>query len=165
MSSQAAAAVSDAPLPLQTSASEVWWYGGRVGVKLTAAQSDGRVGMWVWDARRGATAPLHVHHREEEYFFVVEGQARLLVGDQRVDARAGDFITLAREVPHAYLITSETARLIGMVSPGGFEAFFTELGSPVAPGQPPAAPPDPGLMTRTAARHGVEILGPPPTLD
>ena len=168
MSIQAAETASDtrrAPTYLPARTDEVWWYGGRVGVKLTGAQTAGRVGMWLWDARRGAAAPMHVHHREDEYFLVVEGEARLFVGDQRIDARAGDFVVLPREVPHAYLITSETARLIGMASPGGFEAFFTELGAPVVPGAQPAEPPDAGLMARTAADHGVEILGPPPTLD
>ncbi len=169
MSIQAAAIAGDTfrapPSSLPAVAKQVWWYGGKVGVKLTAAQTGGRVGMWVWDALRGAAAPMHVHHREDESFLVVEGQARLFVGDQRIDARAGDCVVLRREVPHAYLITSETARLIGIASPGGFEAFFTELGAPVVAGAQPAEPPDADLMARTAADHGVEILGPPPTLD
>jgi hypothetical protein len=77
----------------------------------------------------------------------------------------GDLVALPRDVPHAYLITSETARLVGMASPGGFESFFVELGTPVVEGGPPAAAPDPALMARTAAAHGVEIVGPPPSLD
>ena len=58
----------------------------------------------------GAASPLHAHHREEECFFVAEGEARLFVGDQRIDARAGDLVALPRDAPHAYLITSPTAR-------------------------------------------------------
>ena len=119
----------------------------------------------VWDAHRGAASPVHVHSREDEYFLLVDGHARLFVGDGHIDAGPGDLAVLPRGVPHAYLIASETARLVGMVCPGGFESFFTERGTPVVEGQPPAPAPELALMARTSAAYGVEILGPPPTLD
>jgi quercetin dioxygenase-like cupin family protein len=154
-----------APPPhVPAAAGRLWWYGGQVTVKLTGAETAGGVGMWVWDAHRGAASPVHVHAREDEHFLVVDGHARLFVGDRHIDAGPGDLAVLPRGVPHAYLITSETARLVGMASPGGFESFFTELGTPVVEGQPPAPAPEPALMARTAAAYGVEILGPPPTL-
>jgi hypothetical protein len=127
---------------------ELWWYGGRISIKLTGPQTGGRLGMC-----------------EEEYFFVVDGEARLFVGDERIDARAGDLVALPRDVPHGYLITSPTARLIGMASPGGFESFFTELGAPIVDGEPPAAPPDVADMVRAGAARGIDLLGPPPELD
>ena len=153
------------PAVVRDHAEELWWYGGRISIKLTGAQTGGRLGMWVWDGVLGAASPLHVHHREEEYFFVAEGEARLFVGDERIDARAGDLAALPREVPHAYLITSPTARLIGMASPGGFESFFSELAAPVVEGEPPAAPPDVADMVRAGAARGIDVLGPPPQLD
>ena len=160
-----ASATLAAPRHVPAAAGRVWWYGGQVAVKLTGADTDGRVGMWLWEAQRGAAGPVHVHRREDEYFLVIDGQARLFVGDGHIDAGPGDLVALPRGVPHAYLITSETARLVGMASPGGFESFFAELGTPVVEGEPPAAAPDPAMMARTAAAHGVEVLGPPPTLD
>jgi mannose-6-phosphate isomerase-like protein (cupin superfamily) len=167
MSTEVGVASATLPTPrhVPAAAGRLWWYGGQVAVKLTGADTDGRVGVWFWEAHRGAAAPVHVHRHEEEYFLVVDGQARLFVGDRHIDAGPGDLVALPRGVPHAYLITSETARLVGMASPGGFESFFAELGTPVVEGEPPAAAPDPALMARTAAVHGVEILGPPPTLD
>lgn len=146
-------------------AHEVWWLDSTVDVKLTAAQTDGHLGMWLWDARCGAAAPLHVHHREDEQFLVVDGQIRFFIGEQRIDARPGDLVFLPREVPHAYLVTSETSRGVGSATPGGFEAFFIELGAPVEPGAPAAPPPAIEAMAAAAARRGIEILGPPPTLD
>ena|SRR5690349_20727133 len=154
-----------APAVVRDRTDELWWYGGRISIKLTGAQTGGRLGMWVWDGSAGAASPAHVHHREEEYFFVVEGEARLLVGDERIDARAGDLVVLPRDVPHAYLITSPTARLIGMACPGGFESFFSELATPVVDGEPPAAPPDVSDMVRAAAARGIDLVGPPPQLD
>jgi quercetin dioxygenase-like cupin family protein len=165
MSIQAASDALATPRQIAAGTDQVWWYGGKVAVQLTGADTGGRFGMWLWDAHRGASSPVHVHSREDEYFFVVAGRARLFVGDERIDAGPGDLAVLPRGIPHAYLVTSETARLVGMASPGGFESFFAELGTPVVDREPPAAAPDPALMARTAAVHGVEILGPPPTLD
>lgn len=144
---------------------EVWWFDSLVDVKLTASQTDGHTGLWLAQARRGAASPIHVHHREDEQFFMIDGEVRVIVGDQRIDARAGDFIFLPREIPHAYIVTSETARLAGMVTPGGFESFFTDLGTPVVPGEPEAPPPSIERMASTAASYGIDIVGPPPTLD
>jgi quercetin dioxygenase-like cupin family protein len=146
-------------------ADEVWWMDSTVDVKLTAAQTDGHLGMWLWVARRGATAPLHVHHRDDEQFLVIDGEVRFIVGDERLDAHAGDLVFLPREVPHAYLVVSETARVVGSATPGGFESFFAELGTPVRPGAPAAPPPAIEAMAAAAARRGIDILGPPPTLD
>ena len=70
-----------------------------------------------------------------------------------------------RGVPHAFLVTSETARAVGSATPGGFESFFAELGTPVQPGAPAAAPPAIEAMAAAAARRGIDTLGPPPTLD
>lgn len=161
------AAVTATPEPFHARAGsrEVWWIDGRVDVKLTAGETGGRVGMWLWTAERGAAAPLHVHHRDDEQFLLVDGTARFLVGDRVLDARAGDLVFLPHGIPHAYLITSPEARAIGSVTPGGFEAFFTDLGAPVVSGQPAPPPPTVEAFVRAADRYGFEILGPPPSLD
>ena len=142
---------------------ERWWIAGsRVAIKLTAEQTHGHAGMWEWDAPRGAATPLHVHRREDEEFVVLEGTARFLVAERRIDAAAGDVVFLPLGVPHAYIITSERARVLGMVTPGGHERFFAEVG---APADGPRAEPDRAAMAAAGARLGVEILGPPPSLD
>lgn len=71
-----------------------------------------------WNARQGAAAPLHVHSAEDEQFLIVDGQGRLIGGGERIDGGAGDLIFLPRAIPHSYVITSGTARLVGM-SPQG----------------------------------------------
>lgn len=70
-------------------------------------------------------------------------------------ARAGDLVFLPRELPHAYLVTSETSRGVGTATPGGFESFFAELGTPAEPGAPAAAPPAMDAMAAAAARRGI----------
>lgn len=143
---------------------EVWWIDSRVQVSLTAPDTNGQLGMWLWVAQRGAASPLHVHHREDEQFLLIDGHARFRVGEQWLQAGPGDSIFLPRGVPHAYVITSQTARVVGSVTPGGMESFFTDLGAPIVPGQPAPPPPAIASMAATAARYGMEILGPPPAL-
>ena len=101
-----------------------------------------------------------------------------VVGDQRFEAAAGDFVFAPKDVPHAYLVTSEHAEYIASFAPAGVEAFFAEVAPPVRPGESAPAPrePDPGgpriirsrivpaEVARIAARYGVEVVGAPPTL-
>jgi hypothetical protein len=118
--------------------------------------------MWLWEARAGTSAPLHVHHREDEQLLLIEGEASFVIGDQRLDAGPGDLVFLPRGVPHSYLVTSELARLVGIVTPGGFESFFAAVGQSVSSGVPDGPSPSLEAMTRVAPRYGLEILGPPP---
>ena len=115
----------------------------------------------------GGAPPLHVHHREDETFEVVSGEITFFVGDQQLDAAAGDFVFAPEGVPHSFLVKSEQAEYLASFSPAGAERFFGEVAPHVVPGEPapPASPPDPGEFARIAATYGIEILGPPPTLD
>jgi hypothetical protein len=106
-----------------------------------------------------------VHHRDDEQFLLLDGEARFLVGNRVLEAGAGDLVFLPHGIPHAYLIISPSARALGTVTPGGFEGFFTELGTPVAAGEPAPPPPSSEAMARAGERYGFDILGPPPKLD
>jgi quercetin dioxygenase-like cupin family protein len=116
----------------------------------------------------GLAAPRHVHDEEAEAFYVVDGQVTLFHGDVEVEAPAGTFAVVPREVPHSFRFEAPGTRLLLMTSPGnaGHEALFRELGEPVSSGNgrssaAPAAP-DFAKLAETAARHGTRIVGPPP---
>ena len=79
---------------------------------------------------RGSAPPLHVHHNEDETFYVVEGEVTVFVGDERIDLGAGDYCFAPRGVPHTYLVTSERARMLVTISPAGFEELFARVGVP-----------------------------------
>jgi hypothetical protein len=102
-----------------------------------------------------------VHHREDERFLMIVGAARFAIGDDSLDATAGDLVLLPRGIPHDYTITSETACLVGMVTPGGFESFFTDLGSPLSEKHPQANSRSDDLLKRVASRYGIEIVRTP----
>ena len=112
----------------------------------------------------GAGSPLHVHHNEDEWFYVTEGELAFWVGGELIKPPAGSFVYGPRDVPHTFEVTSPEARFLLVAEPAGFENFMRELSEPAQSlTLPPASvqPPDPVRMMATAAEYGIEILGPP----
>lgn len=99
---------------------------------------------------RALAAPLHRHSREDEYSFVLEGRIGALLGDEEVVAEAGDLIFKPRGQWHTFWNAGdEPARVLEIISPGGFEEAFREmhaLGDAL----------DPDKMVEIAARYGCE---------
>jgi mannose-6-phosphate isomerase-like protein (cupin superfamily) len=150
---------------------DVWWpyqpQVGRYTVKIGAEQTEGRLSQLLCRDRRGGAPPLHIHHREDETFYVIAGEISFVVGDQRIEATSGDFVFAPKGVPHAFLVTSDRAEYLASFSPAGAERFFAEVAPRVVSGEPAPSPsaPDPAEFARTAATYGIEIVGPPPMLD
>jgi len=146
---------------------DVWWKTGRITVKAGPAETGNAFSQLVADEPRGSGTPIHIHHNEDETFYVLEGQVTMFVGDDRIDIEAGDYCFVPRGVTHAYLIRSERARMLVTISPSGTEQLFVSLGVPVTSNEPSTEtvmPPMPELV-RLFAATGTEILGPPPSLD
>jgi mannose-6-phosphate isomerase-like protein (cupin superfamily) len=149
---------------------DVWWpfqpQVGRYTAKIDAAKTDGRLFQLLCRDRRGGAPPLHVHRREDETFYVIEGEITFFLGDQRIEAAAGDFVFAPRNLAHSFVVTSEHAEYLTTFSPAGAEQFFAEVAPHVTPGEPVPAPaePDPQEFARIAAAYGIEIVGPPPKL-
>ena len=146
---------------------DVWWKAGRITVKAGPDETGGAFSQFEVDDPRGSGPPLHVHHSEDETFYILEGEVTMFVGDERIDLVAGDYCFGRRGVPHAYLVTSERARMLVTISPSGSEQLFVSLGVPVTGAEPPTdvvMPPMPE-MARLFAEYGAESLGPPPSLD
>jgi quercetin dioxygenase-like cupin family protein len=146
---------------------DVWWKTGRVTVKVAGAETGNAFSQIEVDDPRGGGTPLHVHHNEDETFYVLEGELTFFVGDERIDVTAGDFLFAPRDIPHAYVVRSERSRLLSTISPAGIEQLFVSLGTPAAGAEPPTdmvMPPMAELAGLFAA-HGAEILGPPPSLS
>ncbi|MFC5801373.1 hypothetical protein [Streptomyces formicae] len=78
----------------------------------------------------------------------------------RRDPGPGTLAVLPRRIPHAFVVTSSTARLLTLVTPAGFEQFVVEAGSPAD--APMEGPPDVAALTAMGARYGVRVVGPPP---
>ena len=115
----------------------------------------------------GQAAPWHVHHRDDETFYVLEGEVTVLVGEDRIDLQAGDYLFGPRGIAHAYVVRSERARMLVTASPSGVEELFVSLGVPVTGSEPPtdAVMPPMDELARLFADYGCEILGPPLSLS
>ena len=115
---------------------------------------------------RGDMPPLHIHHREEETFYVVEGQLTLFVADEEIVLTAGQAVVAPRGVMHVYRVDSEQARWLAMASPAGFGQFVLAASepAPVAEMPPAGRPVDPARIAEIGAEYGIEIIAPPGTL-
>ena len=77
---------------------------------------------------RALAAPLHRHHNEDEYSFVIEGRMGALLGDEHLEAGPGDLVHKPRGQWHTFWNAGEEpARILEIISPAGFERFFEEL--------------------------------------
>lgn len=145
-----------------------WWLGGLAIIKATGEETGGQYTLIEVLDPQGAS-PLHVHHNEDEAFYVLEGEMTFYIGEQTIKAGPGSCLFGPKDVPHAYTVDSGSARLLFLLSPAGFEGLIRETGEPAKsltiPLQP-EAPPDEAEMEEfmvIAARYGGEIVGPPPT--
>ena len=145
----------------------VWWKSGRVAVKAGGAETGHAFSQIETDDPRGSGPPLHLHHNEDETFYVLEGEVTVLVGEERIDLEAGDYLFAPRGIAHAYVVRSERARMLVTASPAGVEEVFVSLGVPVTGAEPPtdAVMPPMDELVRLFAGYGCEILGPPLSLD
>jgi quercetin dioxygenase-like cupin family protein len=122
--------------------------------KAGAADTAGALSVIEIVQRRGGEPPLHVHHREDEAFYLLEGEMTFHVGDERLRATAGSFVFLPRDVPHSFTVDGDgEARVLQLCSPPGLEEFFRDWGD---------RPLDLEAMARALAPYGVEFVGPPP---
>jgi quercetin dioxygenase-like cupin family protein len=140
-----------------------WFLQNRMTVKATAGTTGGAYGLVESWITAGASPPLHVHGREDEAFWVLEGRLRFRCGERDIAAGPGSFVFLPRDVPHTFVVEGdETAHILTLLTPGGGEAFFLDGGrTPEGPGLPPAGPPDIEKLKRVAPLYGMEIIGPP----
>jgi mannose-6-phosphate isomerase-like protein (cupin superfamily) len=141
-----------------------WFLDTLVRVHVRGEETGGRYGVVESLAPSGHQPPPHVHHDDDEGFYVLEGEITLWAGEQETVLGPGEFLNAPRGVPHTFRVTSaEPARMLVTSAPARFDAFVRELGSPAPRDELPVVdgPPDVERLVATAARHGVEILGPP----
>lgn len=145
---------------------EAFWVAGElVEIKARSEDTGGAYSVTeeVWPPEVGP--PPHVHHTQDETFYVLDGELEFVSGDIVIRAGAGSLVHVPKGMVRAYKNPGQaSARAIVVFTPGGFEGFFEEAGEPAAAdpaSPPPAGEPDPEGLTAVAAKYGCEIL--PPT--
>jgi mannose-6-phosphate isomerase-like protein (cupin superfamily) len=133
-----------------------WFLGVQTPIRATGDQTKGAYSLFEQILPLGVGMPLHMHHNEDETFYVVDGNMTIWVGGKRIDAKPGTWVFAPRDVPHAFRGASETpARVILSLNPSGFEFFIYALGEKTEP----TAAPDMDHVIAVAKQHGVEIIG------
>jgi quercetin dioxygenase-like cupin family protein len=98
--------------------------------------------------------PLHLHHREDEAFYVLEGEYEVQCGENKIRAVPGSFILAPREIPHAFRnIGSGPSKVLVIATPAGIEKFFEELSELAKQG-----PPDIEKVKEIAERYEIELM-------
>jgi mannose-6-phosphate isomerase-like protein (cupin superfamily) len=147
-------------------AQPLWFIDNLVHVHVDGDTSGGALVVCEIRGGRGDMPPLHVHRRDDETFYVIEGELSLFVAGKHLLLGPGQAALAPRAVPHAYRVESEQARWLVITSPAGFDAFIREVAEPAAAEElPPAGrPQDPAILGQAAAEVGIDILGPPGAL-
>jgi quercetin dioxygenase-like cupin family protein len=130
-------------------------YGGLVlNVKLASAESGSELTVIEGLIPPKGGPPLHVHSRENETYYVLEGDFEFTCGNDTVRGRTGTFVHAPRGLPHRYANVGDTpGRILFSFTPAGIEAFFSELTDH-------KDELNPALMTTIAAKHGITLLPP-----
>jgi quercetin dioxygenase-like cupin family protein len=130
----------------------------------TGDQTQGRYAMWEALVLPGGGPPKHTHSREEEGFYVLEGDIMLTVGDKRLALSAGMFANMPVGVEHAFKNeSSNTARMLISIAPAGLEKMFFEVGVPMPAGATTAPAPtqeEIAKLLQIAPRYGIAMKPP-----
>ena len=130
-------------------------YGDLIYIKLGGKETGGRYAILEDVTPPGGGSPLHVHHREDEGFYILEGDYLFEADGKRFAAHTGDFVFAPRDIPHRFRNVGATAgTMLLTLEPAGLEDFFEELAAV-------AGPPDPSKVVPVFLKYGLELLGPP----
>jgi quercetin dioxygenase-like cupin family protein len=138
-----------------------WWFAALAVIKATAADTGGQMTIVEMTEPPGAEAPRHVHHREDESFWILEGDVTLRVGDATIEASAGDYAFGPRDIPHSYKVGESGCRMLFICTPGGFEGLVRAMSEPAESRTLPPPGDEPPNMERIAAiaeTYGCELL-------
>jgi quercetin dioxygenase-like cupin family protein len=139
----------------------LWFAGSLLTYKTTGDQTDGHLAVAEVHAPQGAGSPSHRHQREDEAWYILEGELTFWLGDQECTGTAGAFVFGPRGITHRFRVDSAEARFLLFLTPAGFEDFTRACGCPATaltmPG-PDLPARDTGSLIVAAKTHGIDIL-------
>ena len=153
------------PIIRQDGEGEQMWFagGGTFTWKATSAGTCGAFIMLEDRMVRGKTTPFHLHPNEDEAIYVLEGELLVHIEGEEHRVGPGGLFFAPRGVPHAFMVTSETARVLAWQTPATGESFYRDAGGPVETPEDAARPADWARLRQVAERsENIELLGPPP---
>ncbi|HET6408098.1 MAG TPA: cupin domain-containing protein [Chthoniobacteraceae bacterium] len=136
--------------------------GDKYTVLASGDQTGGAYCLLEAEVPPGGGPPPHFHTREEEAFYVLEGEITFTVGDRTIVAKAGTFAQIPRKLPHAFKnCSTNPARMLIQCSPAGFDQFLAEFGTELPSRQAAPVPPSQEEIEKllsAAPRYGIVML-------
>lgn len=133
---------------------ELMFLGSRVRILADGDATGGNLGVVdMLEIPAGHMPPLHIHHAEDECFYVLKGELTLFMPGVERTLRRGDFLLAPRGIAHTYRVGEEPCHVLVVSQPAGFERFVAAVSR--------MGDPSPEQLTAVAAEHEIEILGPP----
>ena len=141
-------------------AEAIWFVGCLALVKASTESTGGALALVEFTHPADFATPPHVHHEEDEAFYILEGAMKGFCGNDEWRATAGDFVWLPRGVPHGYANDgTETLRTLAITVPTGFERFVRDAGdNALERTLPPPSELDVPKLVAAAAKHGQEFV-------
>ena len=120
-------------------------YRGTSVVKFLLSSEDTNNALSIIEvhALAGTEPPRHVHDKEDEVFVIKEGEVTFFVGENMIKSYPGDVVFAPRGVAHHFKIDTPSSKILGIITPGGFDRFFWKQSVPYSAGEPipPVGPP------------------------
>jgi mannose-6-phosphate isomerase-like protein (cupin superfamily) len=135
-----------------------------ISFKITADETGGSLCVVELMAFPYNGPPPHIHHREDESFYVIDGAFSFLLGDRTFEAGPGFFCRVPKGTLHTYQnVGAEPGKALVILTPAGFEKFWIQIAKPVTNLTGPTGPPDPETIARLmslAPKYGLEVKVP-----
>jgi quercetin dioxygenase-like cupin family protein len=147
---------------------QLWFLDALVSFRIAHDDGGGGISMSEVVASYGFSPPRHVHRREDEAFYVLEGELRFQVGDAEFRLGAGGTVLGPAGVPHSFRVESRGgARWLNITTHGDFERLVRALGRPAERDEPPLPQGKPGAeqleaLAVASRRFGIDLVGVPP---
>jgi mannose-6-phosphate isomerase-like protein (cupin superfamily) len=145
--------------------SAFWFLNNLITVKATTESTGGAYSLCHQVSPPGSATPYHLHHVEDEAFYILDGESTFICDGKKTIARSGDYLFLPRGIPHGIRVTgSKPTTMLIFAMPGtGFVGMMEEIGEPAKERVlPPPSRPDLERLTRSCEKHLIDILGPLP---
>jgi quercetin dioxygenase-like cupin family protein len=114
------------------------WLGELAIIHTTGKETNGNYSMVELFATKEGEVPWHIHHKEDEAFYIIEGEMTFYIGDKKVKGKAGDCVFAPKNIAHKYTVDSPGySRVMLVFSPAGFEDFVRVTSVPATSLAPP----------------------------
>lgn len=139
-----------------------WYIGHLMSILISSKDSGGSFSLIHGYEIKGLEPPPHIHTREDESFYLLDGEITYTAGDNVFKAEKGNWVFLPRGIQHSFQVNTDQAEVLIHLSPGGFENYFIEMSEParelVIPPRP-QGPPDVKRIVEIASKYGIKFPG------